>query len=71
MCDGTYQYPTKGGAPIKVTNPIIICCGNKDPSEMYPNTVKYIEKRFQVTCLDPPVRDVNTGEVINFRSDAR
>jgi hypothetical protein len=36
MCDGTYQYPVKGGAarPVKA---YILVTGNKDPKELYPN----------------------------------
>lgn len=31
MCDGTYQYPSKGGASIKLDKPTILICGNKHP----------------------------------------
>lgn len=35
MCDGTYQYPTKGGSSIKLTKPTILICGNKNPQDIY------------------------------------
>lgn len=52
MCDGTYQYPSKGGASIRLKQPTIVICGNKNPEEMYPNAFKYIEARFNVLCAD-------------------
>jgi hypothetical protein len=52
MCDGTYQYPSKGGASTRIKEPIIIICGNKDPSEMYPNAYQFLEARFVVLCAD-------------------
>lgn len=52
MCDGTYQYPSKGGQSIKLNKPYILICGNKHPEELYPNAYKYIEARFTVINLD-------------------
>lgn len=52
MCDGTYMYPTKGGASTRIREPIIIICGNKDPAEMYPNCYKFLEARFVMLCAD-------------------
>jgi hypothetical protein len=51
MCDGTYQYPVKGGAARSV-KAYIICTGNKHPATMYPNAWQYIEARFNVFRLD-------------------
>lgn len=50
MCDGTYQYPFKGGA-AKSVPAVIIICGNKHPQELYPNAWQYIEARFKVVDL--------------------
>ena len=62
MCDGTYQYPAKGGPSVKPTDhPIVIACGNKHPEEMYSNTYKYIEARFNVICVDTLPWDI-TGD---------
>ena len=53
MCDGTYLYPRKGGAPTcgKFT---LLICGNKHPNEIYPNTYQYISARFNVIELKEP-----------------
>ena len=53
MCDGTYKYPTKGGQAIKLSKPLIVCCSNKPPSALYPNTYQYLLARFQFINLDP------------------
>lgn len=47
MCDGTYQYPNKGGI-AKRPEPYIMICGNKDPKIMYPNTIQFLEARFEI-----------------------
>lgn len=52
MCDGNYQYPTKGGQSIKLNKPTLLICGNKHPMDLYPNAYKYIEARFIVINLD-------------------
>lgn len=53
MCDGTYTYPTKGGAPIIVKRPTIIIMSNLPPEEVYhgENIIKYLKARFIVTQL--------------------
>ena len=51
MCDGTYLYPSKGGAAVKC-KATILACGNKDPRQLYPNAWPYIEARFNIICLD-------------------
>ena len=35
MCDGTYQYPTKGGLPSTVPLTTFVVCGNVDPQELW------------------------------------
>jgi len=33
--------------------PIVICCGNKDPKDIYnPDLQKYLKARFDVYCVD-------------------
>lgn len=52
MCDGTYQYPTKGGNAIKLDSPLILICGNASIETVYPKAHKFIQARFIETCLD-------------------
>ncbi len=52
MCDGTFQYPSKGTHPVQLKKPYIMVCGNKSPETLYPNAWKYLEARFNVICLD-------------------
>jgi len=54
MCDGTYQYPNKGGVPA-MENMILIVCGNASPENIYPNAFPYIEARFNIICVDDGV----------------
>lgn len=64
MCDGNYQYPTKGGAAVMCKS-IILVCGNKDPRDLYPNAWQYVDARFNVICLDlQPAYWIN-GEPVN------
>lgn len=51
MCDGNYQYPSKGGHAVKCRATILMC-GNKNPIELYPKAWKYIDARFNIMCLD-------------------
>lgn len=53
MCDGTYQYPQKGGKAMTLKDPIVLVCGNKHPFEMYTNTDihKLILARFYIVDL--------------------
>ena len=51
MCDGTYQYQIKFQKSIML-EPIVICCGNKHPQEVYPECFPYIQARFNVFCVD-------------------
>jgi len=46
MCDGTWQYPSKGGPPVQLDKPIVLICSNKPPEEVYPNYVSLINARF-------------------------
>jgi Geminivirus Rep catalytic domain. len=54
MCDGTYQYPTKGGSPITCPGVIIVLAGNKPMEEVYtdPKNHPLIKARFNVINLD-------------------
>ena len=53
MCDGTYQYPTKGGIQSKVDFATLICCGNVDPAVLFPgDSYQIFSARFKVFCLD-------------------
>lgn len=52
MCDGTYQYPTKGGTPVQLTQPLIIICGNSPPQEVYPKKHPFVTARFKVIQVD-------------------
>lgn len=54
MCDGNYQYPSKGGEAIKLKKPLIIICSNKPMQELYPNACVYLEARFNQLNVDPP-----------------
>lgn len=52
MCDGTYQYPVKGGSPVKPIDCTIVVCGNRSPLDIY--DVKHhelIKARFNVHYL--------------------
>lgn len=53
MCDGTYQYPVKGGDASPLQKPIIIICGNAPMEKVYPNAHQYLAARFVEICLDP------------------
>ena len=54
MCDGTYQYPIKGGSPITCPGVIIVLAGNKPMEEVYtdPKNHPLIKARFNVINLD-------------------
>jgi len=52
MCDGTYIYPFKGGAGIRLQDPCLIITGNRDPKELYPNAWPFIQARFNVFQLN-------------------
>jgi Geminivirus Rep catalytic domain. len=54
MCDGTYQYPVKGGSPITCPGVIIVLAGNKAMEEVYtdPKNHPLIKARFNVINLD-------------------
>jgi hypothetical protein len=53
MCDGTYQYPVKGGNATALNKPIVIICGNAPIKTVYPKAHQFIEARFIELCLDP------------------
>lgn len=63
MCDGTYQYPLKGGQS-KSVNAVIICAGNRHPRDVYPNAYKYIEARFNVHELGATHASIAPHQVI-------
>jgi len=46
MCDGTWMYPTKGGSPTRLVEPLIMICSNKPVEEVYPNVFALINARF-------------------------
>lgn len=46
MCDGSFQYPVKGSPAITLKNPIIIVCSNYSIEEVYSNSNKRLEARF-------------------------
>jgi len=48
MCDGTFQYPSKGGSPVCLQDPIVVVCSNKHPNWVYPNFYELINARFLV-----------------------
>jgi len=48
MCDGTYQYPLKGGAPVQLKDPVLVVASNKPPEEVYPHQYELINARFCV-----------------------
>jgi hypothetical protein len=48
MCDGTYQYPFKGGSPVQLKDPILVVASNKPPEEVYPHQYELINARFCV-----------------------
>lgn len=54
MCDGTYQYPTKGGSPVTTPGVILILVGNKKMEECYTNPENHLllKARFNLICLD-------------------
>lgn len=74
MCDGTYQYPFKGGAAKSVAA-IIVICGNKHPAELYPNAWQYIEARFKVVNLGEPksviINTTRSVVIQNYRDKTR
>lgn len=51
ICDGTYQYPTKGGNSLILPMTVLIC-GNKHPRDIYSNTYQFIESRFNVISVE-------------------
>lgn len=51
MCDGTYQYPVKGGSAVMLSEPILVVCSNKPPEQVYPGKVDLIKARFSVFKL--------------------
>lgn len=51
MCDGTHQYPTKGGAPVQLKDPIVVICSNRPPEQVYPHLHDLIKVRFSVFAL--------------------
>lgn len=51
ICDGTYPFPTKGGNPVTLKNPILLVGSNKPPEEVYPNDHPLIKARFFVIEL--------------------
>ena len=68
MCDGTYQYPQKGG-PAKTIAAYIIICGNKHPAEVYPNHWPFIQARFNVHELGVPPISSAPHELIKNKRD--
>jgi len=54
MCDGTYQYPVKGGPSFCPPLPILLVCGNRSPLDVYPQEIHHplIKSRFVIHCLD-------------------
>ena len=53
MCDGTYQYPIKGGNAEALDKPLIVICGNAPIKTVYPKAHQFITARFIEICLDP------------------
>lgn len=51
MCDGTQMYPSKGGSPVGLQDPIIVVCSNKPPEAIYPNFAHLLRARFRVFPL--------------------
>lgn len=51
MCDGTWMYPSKGGNPVQLVDPIVLIGSNKPPEEVYPNCYPLINARFVVIEL--------------------
>jgi len=56
MCDGTYQYPFKGGSPVMLKDPIVVICSNKPPEGVYTKQHDLIKARFSVFELKAPSR---------------
>lgn len=52
MCDGNYQYPSKGRPAITLNCPIVIICSNFSIPEVYPHSLERIEARFNQICLN-------------------
>ena len=50
MCDGTFQYPSKGGNAVRVEM-ILIVCSNAPPHYVYPKAFPFIEARFNIVKL--------------------
>lgn len=46
MCDGTYQYPIKGGDAKGLALTLVVC-GNSAPEQVYPNRYPLVQARFQ------------------------
>jgi len=51
MCDGTYIFPFKGGAGVRLQNPTLIITGNRNPEVLYPQAWPFIQARFNVFQL--------------------
>lgn len=53
MCDGTYQYPVKGGNAFVLNTPVLLVCGNRSPLDIYDSKHhELIQARFVINCLD-------------------
>lgn len=52
MCDGTYQYPTKGAMPTLIRKPLIIIASNRSIVDVYPKFHQFASARFTEICLD-------------------
>lgn len=60
MCDGTYQFPRKGGSPVVCKDITLIICGNKHPKDIYTTTFDYIAARFNVFELKKAAETIDT-----------
>lgn len=47
MCDGTYMYPRKAEEAQQAQVTLIVV-GNRHPDEIYKDTFKFIEARFDI-----------------------
>lgn len=52
MCDGTYQYPSKGRPAVTLNDPYVIICSNFPIAVVYPNSQGRVEARFNEIKLD-------------------
>lgn len=71
MCDGTYIYPSKGGAQCRLKEPTLIIMSNCAPENVYTkcwDAIQYFfEARFVVTEIQSMVPD-NRSERVHART---